>query len=78
MLAEIISFGGYVKERRKHTVRLGKPDAKKHIVIIKTAERDPKTGKIVYGTVESIDVYESNDAEVKEAVVRGLNSAVKK
>lgn len=59
-------------------MRLGRDDAKKHIVTIKTSQRDQKTGKIVYDTVESFDVHESNDAEVKEAVLRGLTAAAAK
>jgi hypothetical protein len=79
----------FVRERRKIKVRLAKPDDKKHIVIIKQAYRDskekdkdgkpnPSFGKMVYETVDSIDVFESNDAEVKEAVLRGLAAAAKK
>jgi len=58
-------------------MRLAKPDDNKHIVSIKRASRDTKTGKIVYETVESIDVFESNDDEVKNAVLSGLKSATK-
>jgi hypothetical protein len=67
----------FVRERSYDKMRLARPDAKKHVVTIKTATRDEKTGKMTYVTVESIDVFESNDNEVKNAVMAGLNNAAK-
>jgi hypothetical protein len=67
-----------VKERRKNRVRLAKPDDNKIAVTIRTVTRDTKTGKFKYETVETYDVFEATPAEVKEAVIRGLNAAVKK
>jgi len=58
-------------------VRIGKDDAKKHIVKIVTSQRD-KDGKIKYETVETWDVHDATDNEVKEAVLRGLTTAQKK
>jgi hypothetical protein len=67
----------WIRERSKQ-VRLGKDEAKKHIIKIITSQRDPKTEKIVYDTIESFDVFDATDAEVKEAVVRGISGAAKK
>lgn len=64
-------------ERRK-TVKVGTQVERSHVVSIRKTSRDAKTDKVVYETVESIDVYEATDAEVKEAVLRGLNTAAKK
>jgi hypothetical protein len=65
----------FVRERSYKKMRLAKPDDNKHIVIVKKASRDEKTGKIKYVTVESFDVFESNDKEVTTAVVAGLQRA---
>lgn len=73
-------------------MRIGQQSDDKIVVIIKTAARDmrekvEKDGKlvtnkqfekIVYETVESIDVYDAKPAEVKEAVLRGLSAAAGK
>lgn len=65
-------------ERRKTPVKVGTQVERSHVVTIRKTSRDPKTDKVVYETVESIDVYEATDSEVKEAVLRGLNTAAKK
>ena len=59
-------------------MRLAKQDDDKIAVTIKTVKRDAKTGKFKYETVETYDVFEANPAEVKEAVLRGLNAAAAK
>jgi len=65
----------FTRERSYKLMRLAKPDDNKHIVVVKRARRDEKTGKIVYETVESLDVFESNDKEILAAVTDGLNRA---
>lgn len=64
-------------ERRK-AVRLGRQDDNKIIVTIKQANRDPKTDKITYKTLESFDVYEAKPEEVRKVVVDSLSAASKK
>jgi hypothetical protein len=75
MLAEIISFGGYVGrkyERRKY-VRLVQENDSKVIVRIIAADRN-KDGKMEYTTVDSFEVSEAKPEEVyavcKEAIIR--------
>lgn len=68
----------FVRERSYEKMRLAKPDANKHIVIVKRASRDEKTGKMIYETVESFDVFESNDKEIQTAVIDGLTRASQK
>ena len=59
-------------------MKLGKPDDDKILISIKTAARDQKTGKMVYETVETITIYESDADEVSEVVTAALQTAEKK
>ena len=76
MLAEIISFGGYVKER-KTKVRVEAETGNKVQVITKAAVRDAKTGRFKYETVDSFNVIDATPEEVAKHVRKafGSNSA---
>lgn len=63
---------------RGKKMKLGKPDDDKIIVSIKTAQRDAKTHKMVYETVQTLTVYEADQDEVIEAITVGLEAAAKK
>ena len=61
-------FVGKFCERRKK-VRLEQDDNKPKIqVIVKQANRDAKTGKIVYQTLDSFNVIETTGSEVVAVV----------
>src|SRR5258705_533598 len=104
MLAEVISFGGYVKDvksiirGRRKPVRLA-TEQQSVLVQIKTKQRDnaetitndnpgqqnhgkvvknKRFGKMYYETAESLELFDTNVKEVKEAVLRGVMAAVKK
>jgi hypothetical protein len=76
-----------LKERIQEMI-IGKKDEQKIVVTIKTAQRDNREkvdgeknkqfGKIVYETVESIDVYDAKPEDVVTAVNMGLESAAEK
>jgi hypothetical protein len=82
MLAEIISFGGYVgrKYERRKPVHVIEDVANKVTVLIRTATRDPKTDRVKYEVFDSFDVGGAKPEEVfaaaKEGVLRA--NAVKK
>jgi hypothetical protein len=38
---------------------------------------NPRYGKFFYETAESIELFDTTPAEVKEAVMRGIKSAIK-
>jgi hypothetical protein len=68
MLAEVISFGGYVKERRKHTVRLEQDDNKPKVAVIVKVSQRGKDGRWTYATFDSFNVVEATPEEVATAV----------
>jgi len=73
VLAEVLSFGGYTKERRKKTVRLEQDDNKPKIqVIVKIAKRNAE-GRVTYETYDSFNVVEATAEEVATAVDRTFN-----
>jgi hypothetical protein len=87
MLAEVISFGGYVKdvksiirERKKH-VHVIEDTANKVSVLVRVASRDAKTGKVAYQLFDSFDVGgaspEAVFAAAKEGVLRAAATAKK-
>jgi len=72
MLAEVISFGGLWKERRKRKVRLEQDDNKPKIqVIVKIAKRNAE-GRVTYETYDSFNVVEASAEEVATAVDRAF------
>jgi hypothetical protein len=80
------------KKKRENDMRLESAEEAKTIVTIKQAKRDNRQhldkdgkkvankmfGKIIYETVESIDVYDAKPEEVLNAVNNGLRAAAKK
>lgn len=77
MLAEIISFGGYVKERRTKPMRIEAETANKVQVITKSAVRDAKTGRIKYETVDSFNIVDATPDEVARHVRKAFSNAAK-
>ena len=86
MLAEIISFGGYVKnvteivrQKRRNNVHVIEDTANKVSVIVRLASRDAKTGKVTYQVFDSFDVGGAQPEQVFAAAKEGvLRAAVKK
>jgi len=81
----------WLQERRKKPMRLAQ-ESKSVMVILVTKQRDtrekitengkqvdnPRYNKFYRETTESIEVFDTTPAEVKEVVLRGLMSASKK
>jgi hypothetical protein len=68
---------GRFRERRKN-VRLEQDDNKPKVaVVIKVAQRDTKTGKIIYATFDSFNVIETTPDEVASVINKAFGRKVK-
>ncbi len=56
-------------------VKLSNPNENRVVITVKSATRDAATGKFVYKTEKSIDVFEAKAAEVVALIVKGLEMA---
>lgn len=73
-----IDFRIIPKERRNTNVKIGTRDENKIIVIVKKAFRGTEgkqKGKIVYETIDSIDVFEASPDEVLKVISGSLHAA---
>jgi hypothetical protein len=82
-----MQYGAYIRKdyrripnqtRRIEDMRLTSADESKIVVLVKTAKRDAKTGKMVYGTEESFNVFDAKPEEVIGVVKAALTNASKK